>query len=130
MIARIVLVAVAAAVLLAVTAWAQEVDGLLGHHPQLRGEHHDPYHHAQSVSGFPCCHGNDCMEFFGEVEKVPGGYRFGPWFVPDGRFIRVETLARRVRGKFAICFQGGRASAVRLGPGATVYCGYAPESGV
>lgn len=115
--------------LTATVALAQsDLADLLGHHPHHDG--HDPYRDAVSINDFPCCHGRDCLEFLGEPEKVEGGWMFGPWFVAEKKAIKPQTLHRSVRGRYVICFQGGRAAAVALGAKANVYCGHAPESGV
>jgi hypothetical protein len=126
---RLYAVAIAFLSLVWAVAYAQDLESLLGHHPSQFGEQHDPYHHATAVDGTNCCHGGDCVEYRGEVQKVPGGWQAGPWFVPSERAIKPHTLAQRVRGIYSICFWNGRAGAISSGPKATIRCGHFPESG-
>jgi hypothetical protein len=108
-------------------SFAEDLNSLLGHHP-----HHgqDPYSKAADQLNRPCCHGVDCMSFEGSVERVEGGWQFGPFFVESSRVIRIETLHGSVRGIHSICFANGRAGALANGAKATVRCGFPAQSGV
>lgn len=122
------------AFLVAATAsLASPYSDLLGHHP-----HHgqlDPYLAAVDQRERDCCHGADCVRFYGDVERVPAtadrpaGWMFGPWFVEESKLIKVDTLSREVRGFHSICFAYGREGALRSGAQAIVRCGYPAESG-